>query len=242
MSAPVPASPPVAERLAAVRERIAAAARRVGRDPAAVRLVGVSKRHPASAVANAARAGLALAGESFVQEARAKIPEARALLEGSGASLRWHFVGRLQRNKARFAVELFDCVESLDRSELADELSRRAEARERALPVLLQVNLSGEPQKGGAGPADLPALLAHCRGLPGLAVRGLMTVPAAGEDPEAARPAFARLRELRDAQEQPEALPELSMGMSADFEVAVEEGATLVRVGTALFGPRETAA
>ncbi len=235
-------SPPlaeeVAERLAAVRSRIAAAAARAGRAPGEVALVGVSKRQPPEAVAAAALGGLTRFGENFVQEARDKIPKVQALLEGRTEPLCWHFVGRLQRNKAGQAVELFDWVESLDRASLADALDRRAAGSGRELTALIQVNLSGEPQKGGASPEELPALLEHCRGLAHLRVRGLMTVPALGEDPEAARPTFARLRELRDAQEEPETLPELSMGMSADFEVAIEEGATLVRVGTALFGPR----
>ena len=228
----------MAERLAAVRARIAAAAARAGRDPGEVVLVGVSKRHPAAAVAAAAAAGLTHLGENFVQEAREKISKVRGLLEGSEQPLRWHFVGQLQRNKAKLAAELFDCVESVDRAALAVALDRRAEESGRVLQVLLQVNLSGEPQKGGAAPEDLPALLARCRQLRHLHVRGLMTVPA--QEREAARPSFARLRELRDAQEAPKTLPELSMGMSADFETAIEEGATLVRVGTAIFGPRET--
>ena len=224
----------VARRLADVRARIAAAAKRAGRDPDEIALVGVSKRHPPEAVAAAARAGLTRFGENFVQEARGKIPKVQ------GLPLSWHFVGRLQRNKARLAAEIFAWVESLDRAPLADALDRGAAEHGRELTVLLQVNLSGEPQKGGAPPEELPALLEHCRGLAHLRVRGLMTVPALGEDPEAVRPTFARLRELRDCQEDRQSLPELSMGMSADFEVAIEEGATLVRVGTAIFGPRET--
>jgi hypothetical protein len=230
-------APDAAARLAAVRERIAAAARRAGRDPAGVTLVGVSKRVPAERVAAAVAAGLTDAGESFVQEARAKLPAIAAL----GARPRWHLVGRLQRNKARDAVRLFDCIHGVDRAELAEELSRRAQAEGRRVEVLLQVNLTGEPQKGGA-PADaLPALVAACAALPGLALRGLMTVPAADADPEAARPVFAALRALRDRLlDAPggEDLRELSMGMSHDFEVAIEEGATMVRVGTALFGAR----
>jgi pyridoxal phosphate enzyme (YggS family) len=223
-----------------VRARIAAAAVRAGRDPGEIALVGVSKRHPPEAVAAAAREGLTRFGENFVQEARDKIPKVQAILEDHGAALSWHFVGRLQRNKARLAAELFAWVESLDRVPLADALDRGAAGSGRELTALIQVNLSREPQKGGAAPEELPALLEHCRGLAHLRVRGLMTVPALGEDPETTRPTFARLRELRDSQEEPKTLPELSMGMTADFEVAIEEGATLVRVGTALFGPRET--
>jgi hypothetical protein len=227
----------VAARLASLRARIAAAARRAGRDPAEVTLVGVSKRVPAARVAEAVAAGLADAGESFVQEARAKIPDLAAL----GAHPRWHLVGRLQRNKARDAARLFDWIHSMDRAELAQELSRRAQAEGRRLSLLLQVNLSGEPQKGGAAPDALPDLAAACARLPALELRGLMTVPAADADPEAARPLFARLRALRAALAAGPAgarFDQLSMGMSHDFEVAVEEGATMVRVGTALFGTR----
>jgi pyridoxal phosphate enzyme (YggS family) len=233
----------VAERLAAVRERVARAAERAGRDPAGVGVVGVSKRKPAGAIVEAVAAGLERVGESYVQEAMAKLPEVRRTLAARGlAAPRFHFVGQLQRNKARDAVACFDCVESVDRESLARALDRRAETAGRRLPVLLQVDLSGEPGKGGADPDALPALLEACAALPHLAVEGLMAVPAPGPDAEASRPAFARLRELRDRlRDAPggERLRELSMGMSGDFEVAVEEGATLVRIGTAIFGPRE---
>ena len=228
----------LAGRLAAVRGRIAAAARRAGRDPAEVTLVGVTKRVPAGRVAAAVRAGLLDLGESYVQEAGPKIADVTRTV---GNEPRWHLVGRLQRNKAKEAVRLFQVVESVDRADLARELARRAEAAGRRLDFLLQVNVSGDRQKGGAGPEELADLLAACAALPALRVRGLMTVPAAGPDPEAARPAFARLRALRDELRATPAgtgLHHLSMGMSADFEVAVEEGATIVRVGTALFGPR----
>jgi len=238
----------IPERVAAVRRRIAAAARRGGRDPAHVTLIGVSKRVGAEGVAAAVHAGLRDLGESYVQEAREKIPAVAARLGsgggpsgGSPVPPRWHLVGRLQRNKAREAVALFDAVQSVDRPALARELARRAEAAGRRLPVLLQVDLSGEPQKGGVAPEALEELLELCAALPSLEVQGLMTIPAATDDPEASRPVFARLRELRDAlRPRPGggALRHLSMGMSADFEVAVEEGATLVRVGTAIFGPR----
>lgn len=233
----------IAERLRGVRERIARAAERSGREPEAVTLVGVSKRKPAPLVVAAVRAGLREVGENYVQEAAAKLPEIRKGLEAAGlAAPRCHFVGRLQSNKARDAVRLFDVVESVDRPSLARELSRRAEAREQRLPVLVQVDLAGEAAKGGTSPEELPALLELCAGLPGLSVEGLMAVPPASPDPEASRPFFARLRELRDAMRgsaTEAGLRELSMGMSADFEVAIEEGATWVRVGTALFGPRE---
>jgi pyridoxal phosphate enzyme (YggS family) len=233
----------IAARLAAVRERIGRAARRAGRSPEEVALVGIAKQKPSEAIVEAVRAGLARVGESYVQEARAKRPRLEAELAAAGvAPPRWHFVGRLQTNKTRDAAELFDVVESVDRERLGADLSRRAEQAGRRLDVLLQANLSGEPQKGGADPAELPALLAASRSWPALRVIGLMTVPAASDDPEASRPAFARLRELRDAlhgEAGGVSLRELSMGMSADFEVAVEEGATWVRVGAAIFGPRE---
>jgi len=244
------AAPPTAaalaeipERVAAVRRRIAAAARRGGRDSAHVTLIGVTKRVGAERVAAAVRAGLRHLGESYVQEARETIPAVTALLASGRppAPPRWHLVGRLQRNKAREAVALFDAVQSLDRPALARELARRAEAAGRRLPVLLQVDLCGEPQKGGVAPEALEELLELCAALPSLEVQGLMTIPAATDDPEASRPVFARLRQLRDALRLRPAgggLRHLSMGMSADFEVAVEEGATLVRVGTAIFGPR----
>jgi hypothetical protein len=233
----------VAGALAELRGRIAAAAGRAGRDPAEVVLVGVAKRQPAQRVAAAVAAGLTHVGESFAQEARDEIPRVCEMLAARGiAPPRWHFVGRLQRNKARLVVPLFECVESLDRTDLAQELAVRTAALGRRLDVLLQVNLSGESQKGGAPPEALPALLAACAALPALRVTGLMTVPAASPDAEKARPVFARLRtlqgELRAAPGGTE-LRELSMGMSADFEVAIEEGATLVRVGSALFGARE---
>ncbi len=232
----------MAERLSALRERMAAAARRAGRDPAGVTLIGVTKRVPAGRVAEAVRAGLTVLGESYVQEARAKTAAVAALLGPGAPRPSWRLVGRLQRNKAREAVALFDAVETVDRADLADELERRAAAAGRRLEILLQVNLSEEPQKGGVSAPELPDLLAVCAGLSHLDVAGLMTVPAASPDPEASRPVFARLRELAaELRHAPggAGLRELSMGMSADFEVAIEEGATLLRVGTALFGPRE---
>jgi pyridoxal phosphate enzyme (YggS family) len=230
----------VAERLLDVRARIGAAARRCGRDPASVTLVGVAKRQPVDAVVEAVHAGLAHVGESYVQEAAAKLPAVEARLAARGlAPPVWHLVGLLQTNKAATAARLFAVVESVDRIELARALDRRAV---RPLDALVQVNLSREPQKGGAPVEAVASLLTEMAPLGRLRVVGLMTVPAAGDDPEASRPAFAELRRLRDAlrgKPGAERLHELSMGMSADFEVAVEEGATIVRVGEALFGPRE---
>jgi len=236
----------VAERLACVQARIARAATRVDRSPAEITLVGIAKRHPAERVVEAVAAGLSHVGESFAQEAREKLPRVQALLAERGlAAPCWHFVGRLQRNKARLVAPFADCVESVDRESLAVELDRRAAAAGRSLEVCLQVNLSGEPQKGGASPEQLPTLLRCVAALPQLRPVGLMGVPAADPDPERARPAFARLRALRERLcREPEGhtLQVLSMGMSADFEVAIEEGASWIRVGTALFGPREPSA
>jgi pyridoxal phosphate enzyme (YggS family) len=232
----------IAARLADVRARIARATERAGRAPDSVRLIGVSKRKSAAEVAAAVRAGLRDVAENYVQEARAKLPEVRALLEGSSHKCpEWHFIGQLQRNKAGIVAEAFDWVQTIDREPLGRALSRRAAEAGRSLDVLLQVDLSGEASKGGAPPDALPALLATASEWSALRVRGLMAIPAAVETPEAARPAFARLRALRDAlRDTPggEGLDELSMGMSGDFEVAVEEGATMVRVGTAIFGAR----
>jgi pyridoxal phosphate enzyme (YggS family) len=164
------------------------------------------------------------------------------MLEESGHKApRWQFIGQLQRNKARLVARDFDVIQTVDRESLGAELDRRAERLSRHLEVLLQVDLSGEERKGGAAPEDLPALLAASRRWPHLRVSGLMAIPEPSLDPEASRPAFARLRELRDAlREHPggEHLVELSMGMSQDFEVAIEEGATIVRIGTAIFGAR----
>jgi hypothetical protein len=233
----------IAANLAAVRARIARAAARAGRDPAEVGLVGVTKGKPAADVAAAVAAGLERVGENYVQEAVAKLPAVREALEARGLAMpALHFIGQLQRNKARDVVAWFDCVESLDRESLARALDARAAAAGRRLRVLLQVDLSREPGKGGAAPDALPALLEACAGLEHLSLAGLMAVPAPEPDPEASRPAFAGLRALRDAlRERPggAGLRELSMGMSGDFDVAVEEGATLVRVGTAIFGPRD---
>jgi hypothetical protein len=231
------------ERLRAVRERADAAAARVARSPAEVVVLGVAKRQPAEQIAEAVRAGLGHVAENFAQEARDKIPEVEAMLrETDTPPPRWHFIGQLQRNKARYVARLFDCVESVDRIEVARELDHRAALVERRLDVLIQVNLCGEAQKGGVAPEQVAPLLEECRSCERLRVTGLMTVPPVSDDPEASRPVFAALREmLSELREKPggKALRELSMGMSADFEVAIEEGATIVRVGTAIFGARE---
>jgi pyridoxal phosphate enzyme (YggS family) len=195
-----------------------------------VLLIAVSKTMDAERVRLAVAAGVAALGENRVQEAREKI-------EALGHPVPWHLIGGLQTNKARDAARLFDWIHSVDRLELAQELSRRAHGASLPLNILLQVNLGDEPQKGGVAPAETKRLCEAVAGLPGLRVRGLMAIPPAASTPEETRPHFRTLRELRDSL----GLEHLSMGMSADYEVAIEEGATMVRVGTAIFGPRASA-
>ncbi|MGH7398871.1 MAG: YggS family pyridoxal phosphate-dependent enzyme [Candidatus Rokuibacteriota bacterium] len=213
--------------LGRVQEAMARACARAGRSPDHVLLIAVSKTMDAERVRLAIAVGVAALGENRVQEAREKI-------ETLGRPVPWHLIGSLQTNKARDAVRLFDWIHSVDRLELARELSRRAHDAERPVNVLLQVNLGDEPQKGGVTPAEAKRLRDAVAGLPGLRVRGLMAIPPAAPAPEATRPHFRFLRQLRDEL----GLEHLSMGMSADYEVAIEEGATMVRVGTAIFGPR----
>jgi pyridoxal phosphate enzyme (YggS family) len=204
-----------------------------GRDPGSVRLLAVSKKVSAERLRILWGLGHRLFGENRVQEARAKIPEMPAGGE-------WHFIGGLQTNKAKEAVEGFEMIESVDRIELAEELQKRAEAAGKNLKILIEVNVGGEAAKHGAKPADAGTLLDSANAMSRLEVRGLMAIPPFREEAEEARPFFRKLREIRDALEQSSgaALPELSMGMSHDFAVAIAEGATLVRIGTALFGPR----
>lgn len=224
----------VAENLARVREEIAQAARQAGRDPAEVKLVAVSKVHPAEKVRQALAAGQRIFGENYVQEAQAKIPEV-------GPGPQWHFIGHLQSNKAKIAAGLFDVIQTVDRVKLARALSRQAQAQGRELEVLLQVNLGGEPQKSGCEAGEAAALAQEVAALPGLRLRGLMTMPPFFDDPDKARPIFAGLRELAEKLSRdlpPGSMDELSMGMSGDFKAAIAEGATLVRIGTAIFGQR----
>lgn len=234
-------SPPgaVATRLREVVRRVEAAAIRAGRAPQEIALVGVAKQVAAEQVVEAVAAGLRHVGENYANEARAKLPLVSAALDARGLAWpRWHFIGQLQRNKARGVATAFDCVHSLDRPELGDALERHAAAAGRRLDVLLQVDLAGEPRKGGAAPDALPALLEASARWPSLRVAGLMTIPPAEADP---RPFFAALRAEREAlrgRAGGAGLRELSMGMSGDFEVAIEEGATIIRVGTAIFGTR----
>lgn len=225
----------VAANVARVRERIAAAARRAARRPDDVTLVAVTKGVDPPRIAAAVAGGVTDLGENRVQEAEVKIPAANALAR---RPLRWHMVGHLQRNKAKKAVALFDVVHSVDNSALAQELSRRTA---RMLDVLVQVNVAGAAQQRGIAPAALPALLRTIVRLPGLRVVGLMAIAPLTGDPETVRPAFRRLRELRDEVARldiAETVIHLSMGMTADFAVAVEEGATIVRIGRAIFGER----
>jgi pyridoxal phosphate enzyme (YggS family) len=230
----------IAERVAAVRERIARAAERARRSPSDVRLVAVSKTHPVEAVREAFAAGVRDFGENRVQEAEPKI-EASADLVSSGA--RWHLVGHLQSNKARRAATLFSVVQSLDSIELAERLARVGEETHRPVRALVEVDLAGESTKFGLPEPQLGRLLEALRGRPGLRLEGLMVLPPLLDDAQAVRPYFRRLRELRDRalDEGLLAAGELSMGMSHDFDVAIEEGATLVRVGTAIFGERPSA-
>jgi len=235
-------------RYASVQARIAEAAARAGRSPDEITLVGVAKRQPRERVLAAIQAGVRVLGQSYIQEAREVRPEIEAALAaqafdsgGPAPPLEWRMVGRLQRNKAGLAARLFDAIESVDRASLATTLSRRAHDEGRELEVLIQVSLSGEEQKGGCQPEDLMPLAESILELPNLRLEGLMTIPAANPDPDASRPTFAALRELREslgALDPRLALGSLSMGMSSDLEVAIDEGATLVRVGTALFGER----
>lgn len=214
------------ERLAEVRERIARAAARAGRKPEEITLVAVTKVFPASVIREAYELGLRDFGENYVQEFERKHPELADL-----GSARFHLIGHLQSNKARRAAELFDVIQTLDTPKLA----RRLNETGRRLPVMIEVKLSEEASKSGVDPAALPALIEAVRACPNLTLLGLMTMPPWSEDPEASRPYFARLRRLAEEH----GLRELSMGMSHDLEVAIEEGATCVRVGTALFGPRQ---
>ncbi|MBF0154202.1 MAG: YggS family pyridoxal phosphate-dependent enzyme [Magnetococcales bacterium] len=224
----------IADNLATIRARIRAAAKRTGRDPDGVRLVAVSKTQPVSALRAALAAGQVIFGESRVQETREK----RAHLQTH--PLQWHLIGPLQRNKVKVAVSLFDMIQSVDSVALAEEIHRRTTT---PMPVLVQVNLGREPQKHGLAPAETKAAIRAMAAFSGIAVCGLMTIPPWSDDPEASRPFFRELATLARDLEQC-AIPgvsmrEISMGMSEDYVVAVEEGATLVRVGTAIFGERQ---
>ena len=211
-----------------VRGKIVAAARRAGRDPGEVKLVAVTKGHtPEEIEASVLRHGCSVLGENRIQEWREKAPA----LEGH--EVEWHYIGNLQRNKVKYCAP-FHTIHSLNSRRLADELQRQAQRLEHRFRVMVEVNVAGEETKQGVALAEAPELVEHARSLEGLEVAGLMTMAPHSEDPEASRPVFAALRELRDTL----GLEELSMGMSNDFEVAVEEGATIVRVGSAIFDGR----
>jgi len=225
--------PPVAENLSLVESRIAAACGRAGRARESVELIAVSKTFPAAAVREVSELGQRLFGESRLQEAEPKI----SMLP---ASLRWHFIGGVQRNKIRKILPLFEAIHAIDSLKLATYTDQVASELGLFPKIFLQVNVAGEATKGGFAPEELREQMEALISLPRLEIQGLMTIPPAGPDAESARPWFAALRELRDrlAIDSGMGLPQLSMGMSSDYEVAIEEGASLVRVGSAIFGHR----
>lgn len=223
----------LAGNLEAIRNTIEAACARTQRDPASVTLLPVSKSQSPDAVRAVAELGLNLFGESKVQEAKAKIPMC-------SSQLRWHMIGHLQTNKCRDAVHFFEVIQSVDSLELAEEINKRAGQAAKTMPILLEVNIAGEASKFGYPPDRLLQDLEQINALNRIEVQGLMTIAPWTTDPEKVRPLFRQLRELKERAEQflHAPLPHLSMGMSGDFGVAIEEGATIVRIGTALFGPR----
>ncbi|GFO64497.1 YggS family pyridoxal phosphate-dependent enzyme [Geomonas paludis] len=226
----------IAQHLREIQERIAQAAVRAGRDPETVRLVAVSKTKPAAAIAEAFACGQVIFGENYVQELVTKQPELPA-------EISWHFIGNLQSNKVRQIAGKVDLVHSVDRLSLAREIDRQWGALGKVCDILVQVNISREETKGGASSEELLDLVREVAQLPHVKVKGLMTMPPFFDDPEGARPYFRKLSEMAEEVRQA-AIPgvemlELSMGMSGDFEAAIEEGATLVRVGSALFGERQ---
>lgn len=225
----------IKEQIAIIRQRIASAAQRSGRPASDVRLMAVTKTVDDERIMQAITAGVDMIGENYVQEARRKI-------ELMGKSMEWHLIGHLQTNKVKVAVRLFDMIHSLDRLDLARELHRRAQMAGVVMKVLIEVNISGEDTKRGVPHRDALPLIRDVSALDHLSVRGLMTMPPWFDDPEAARPVFIALRELRDrvaAEKFPRVeMQELSMGMSQDYHVAVEEGATIVRIGRSIFGER----
>lgn len=225
------------KRLQNVKNRIQTAARACGRDPETIRLVAVSKTVPANRVKQAIQAGAAILGENYVQEARTKFNELATY------PVSWHFIGHLQSNKAKYAVRLFDLIHSVDTLKLARELDKQSHKINKIQEVLIQVNISKEASKSGVDVKGIHNLLKDINLLENLSVKGLMTMPPYFNAPEKVRPYFSALRDLRDRLEQQGllnvSLSELSMGMTGDFEAAIQEGATLVRIGTAIFGERE---
>jgi hypothetical protein len=225
----------VAENLSAVRERMVKAAARVGRDPESIVLVAVTKTVPVEQIRAAIAAGQRVFGENRVQEAHDKV-------QALGHDVQWHLIGHLQRNKVKFVGDLFDLIHSVDSLPVVQEIDRRLTRQGQVMPILMQVNIGDETTKSGVAPAATLTLVQEMAALSHVAIRGLMCIPPALEDPEAVRPYFAQLRALAAQIDQAHlpnvAMTELSMGMSHDFEVAIEEGATMVRVGSAIFGPR----
>jgi pyridoxal phosphate enzyme (YggS family) len=226
----------IADNLKTVTDRIASAAKRAGRDPSSVRLVAVTKTVDVESIRQAVAAGASVLGENRVQEARGKI-------EKLGNLARWHLIGHLQKNKAKYAVKLFELIHSVDDLELARELDRQAAKIGKVQDVLIEVSIAGEAVKAGVAIQDVAALVRETAKLKNISIKGLMTIPPYSEDPESSRSFFRKLRDLAETIKK-ENIPavsmnELSMGMSGDFEVAVEEGATMVRVGTAIFGERK---
>lgn len=224
----------VARNLETVRARMEEAAQRAGRDPEGIRLLAVSKMQPVEALAEAWEAGQRDFGENYLQEA---LPKLDALADRAA---HWHFIGALQSNKTRDVAERFDWVHTVDRESIAKRLSDQRPAELTPLHICLQVNVSGEGSKGGVAPERLPALAETVAALPRLRLRGLMAIPAPAKDPQAQRAPFRQLRELMETlNTQGHRLDTLSMGMSDDLEAAIAEGSTLVRIGTAVFGPRQ---
>jgi pyridoxal phosphate enzyme (YggS family) len=225
------------KRLRAVKNRIQTAARASGRNPETIRLVAVSKTVPTTRVRQAIQAGVTILGENYVQEARTKFNDLATY------PVSWHFIGHLQSNKAKYAVRLFDLIHSVDTLKLARELDKQSRKINKIQEILIQVNISEEASKSGVNVKDSFSLLKDISRLENLSVKGLMTMPPYFNAPEKVRPYFTALRGLRDHLEQQGilnvSLNELSMGMTGDFEVAIQEGATLVRIGTAIFGKRE---
>jgi hypothetical protein len=223
----------IAENLERVREQIACAAANSGRSADDIELVAIAKKHPAEKVREAIEAGQILFGESRVQEARAKIPEV-------SSNVRWHFVGHLQKNKIRQALPLFEMIHSVDSLALAQDINRIAEEEGLYPRVLIEVNVAGEGSKFGFAPDKLREQMEALLALPRLAIEGLMCIPPLVVEPEHSRKFFGQVRELRDSFEKElnVKLPQLSMGMTQDFPIGIEEGATLVRIGTAIFGER----
>lgn len=226
----------ISDNVKMIKQRIVSAAVKCGRDPDSIKLLAVTKTIPTEYIIKAIDAGITMIGENYVQEAKDKIA-------AIGSRAGWHMIGHLQTNKAKYVVALFDYVHSVDRLELAQELNRRAGLINRKLNILIEINVSGEKSKSGIPADDTPALIKQIAGLKNLAVRGLMTMAPYSNNPENARPYFCALRNLRDNISRQQIseiqLEELSMGMTDDFIVAIEEGATIVRIGRAIFGERK---